>query len=485
MRKQQGLRLTAQVCVGVFAVCALSVVAAMAQDSQGDLSAEILILKKEIELLDAFFGRVEVAFTIGAFAITIFGVLASIMWFSTHLRANEIFKTSKETIDIYNEAMKRISESHIETAMRLRMKYNEEAQEIIGRTSGGRGFINTPTDLSRLDSLYRDIKHYERDVDQATSHKERHRLHMTANCYFILGLREHYNKDYELAIQYWEKGSAAKVDESDRSEIQAICLYWAGMARNNQGKYGDALQQFDAAKRLLIYDVSERRFEIERIELETRHWNVHARLPATINVLTDFHRMVQNIEASHAGQEDAAWVAAKITFGNVLLSAHMEHAKDGQGALENDRASDVSRKEHWLSIAHTQFQEVVDRFQSDDITAPIWAKFGLAQVLWQSGDEGNIQRARELYNETRNVAHQTYLNKFEERSRLVALATEYICDLRLGDAKSAKDHLTTIRNLVSQIGIGAHIYSQFVMRNVGAAVFSNTAEEQFRAVFGE
>jgi tetratricopeptide (TPR) repeat protein len=373
--------------------------------------------------------------------------------------SSKLFDLSKGTMSLVNEAMgyanqatKRAVSVALETATRRKLGLDQQAVEFLKNSLERFDVQRSPPEKRRLDNLVAEIKVFDIYAMQFESLEDQRKLEPSSHALFLMGLQDHYGQNYDDAIRAWEK--AARVSEKQSDKIAALSLYWAGVAHNNKGGWSrlgrnglpDAQSCFVRAKGALPPNCEIQALEIDRILLETRffdEWADPDRLAAIIGELDNLVGQASDTTSLHR---------IRTTFGNVLL---------GSGRFDG---------------ALAQFDAVLGSDQHVG-QAKIWAAFGRAQALWAKEPSSND--TREAFEKVVPLARESFQSKHEDRGRLLAAATRYICACRLGDISEAKIQRETLEGLLGPIDSNTHLYSQFVMRNIPKEEY-RVAIEQFK-----
>jgi tetratricopeptide (TPR) repeat protein len=266
---------------------------------------------------------------------------------------------------------------------------------------------------------------------------------LTPNCQFVRGMQFHLDQQFDDAFESWDE---VALSEGAPDHLRSLAWYWIGYERNNLAHFEKAELAFGSALDLAS---PSRRFELERIKLETRFFREDQPDP----VIHALGRL--RLEVEKDGGEAAAQSRAKIlnTLGNV-------HHEAGNHARKQDRYADAYA--HY-ETAYQIFTEITDREK--------WALFGRAEAMWWLGMRDEADTLFE--GEVRDRAVSEYLTRAEPRTKVLARTAELVCCVR--HPRLRKDVALYFDNVVEALGHVDErltVYSQVQRRNVKKEIFA-------------
>lgn len=373
-----------------------------------------------------------------AFSLAIVGETA------TQKRAAEVHEQflsgSRETLDLVNatltlakEASERAAKIIERKAKETVEKLDKDCQALLERPSkDDRALIGTPKNRSKLRTVARQIDRFESGILLLEE------VNLTPACMFIKGMNLHLDQQYEEAIKSWN--DVAFSNDADE-KLKCLAWYWTGYEQNNIGDFESAEQSFSNS---LAHASGLKRYELERIRLESRFFNKSN--PAK-SLIRPFEDLLKNIEKEPPGDErDARQTRIRVTLANVLSQAGYELREVGK---EDE--------------ARTMFELAKKQYKS--VSGDKWATIGLAEMLYELGDRSE---AITLFN-TKIIedAQKEYISRAEPRTKVLAKTVELICCVR--DPEHSAQAENVERLVIQELGRvdeGLTVYSQIQKRNI-------------------
>jgi hypothetical protein len=372
-------------------------------------------------------------------------------------RATEVHKTfleeSKNTLELVNatlslakEASERAATIIQDRADKLLKELDRSAKKMLSESIDDRDLVTDPKKRSDLLSLANKIQGFE--INSFMFPKD---LPLTPECMYIRGMDFHLKQQFDDAFEAWF--TVALNDRDATSSLRSLAYYWIGYEQNNLGSFALAEKSFEHAE---SFESGNRKFELQRIRLETRFFNKNLGLGR--NSVEVFQNFLGSFDRVPGSDELRSYHArALTTFGNILIQAGREAEPDDQAEAKR-----------LFSRAQNAFSQVSEQNQ--------WALFGLGQSFAFLGQ--NVEAEKILAGKARKNAQAEYINRVEPRTKVLARTTEIICCALVEELK--KDLRSVYGDLIEAIGLVDQrltIYSQFQKRNVSRDVFKSDLEE--------
>jgi tetratricopeptide (TPR) repeat protein len=368
-------------------------------------------------------------------------------------RADDVHRTflasSKDTLDLVNatltlakEASERAASIIQRRAETLWKDLDYEAKSLLteASTKDDRYLVSDPDKRSDLTSLANRINNFE--INSFSFPVE---LPLSPDCQFIRGMEFHIKQQFKDAFRAWE---IVALNDKAPEDRRSLAWYWIGYERNNLGEFDKAEESFRNAERLAT---GPRKFELQRIRLETRFFNKKLGL-ASLS-LPELQALLNAVNSVKDVNDEILLRRRKVmtTLANVSLQAGQE-------------SDDRKEQERLYRQAETMFREVMkaaELAQADEK----WAIFGLGQTLYLLGETSEAERI--LAGPAREAAQNEYINRVEPRTKVLARATELICCALVPDISEEGravhgDLIDALGNVDSRLTV----YSQFRKRNV-------------------
>jgi tetratricopeptide (TPR) repeat protein len=375
-------------------------------------------------------------------------------------RAVEVHQTflqgSKDTLDLVNQTLTLAKEASERAAKIIERKakvivedLDRESQSLLASvpTHDDRALVADPSRRSDLRSLAHKITGFE--INRFILPED---IPLTPPCNFIRGMDFHLSQQFDDAISNWLNGVALAQGTSD--SLRSLAWYWIGYEQNNLSRFDPAEQSFENALRSAD---GERKYELQRILIETRFFNKD-KYPAH-TLIQPLESLLNTISNDDASQElEARRNKIATTLANVVSQAGRELVKEGR----RDEALEHFRR------AQSLYGQVAERDK--------WALFGLAEMFYELGEE---EKAQQIFaNDIRSAAIDESVKREEPRTKVLARTTELICCLRVPDLNR---EAPSIRSLVLQdlgrVDQRLTVYSQVQKRNVTKDKFQDDLDE--------
>jgi tetratricopeptide (TPR) repeat protein len=355
-----------------------------------------------------------------------------------------------DTLELAYDASKRASEAIQKKAQNMLAELDDECRELLDSVPGhkDRALIENPEKRSDLRSLAQRISGFE--YNKFVVPEE---IVLTARCLFIRGLDFHLMQQFKDAMKCWKKAAA---DSNAPNELKSLAWYWNGYEENNLGDFYSAERSFGKA---LETAMGLRKFELRRIELETRFFGLdEAKSP--IHLINSLEQLLAEVSHIDASGEEAIVRKTKITvtLANILSQ---------YGIQLRNQNKHAEAKQQFISAL--EYFSQVSEFDK-------WALFGKAEMLYELGE---AQRASELFDNKIMIEVQNEAVRREEpRTKVLAKSTELICCIK--GSSFHGNALNVLGEVLAELGrvdSRLTIYSQSRKRNVSRAMFESDLHE--------
>jgi tetratricopeptide (TPR) repeat protein len=363
-----------------------------------------------------------------------------------------LFESSKDTLTLVNDTLRLAKDASDRAANIIQRRADELLLDLDSKSrtlvniaySDDRGLVTNPKRRSQVGSLASKIHGFENNrfilpVDVA----------LTPACQFIRGLDFHLKQQFDDAFEAWDAVTKAKsVDASD--QLKSLAWYWIGYENNNIGNFDEAETNFSHAE---MFESGPRRFELQRIRVESRFFNVKAGL--AVKSIPSIKGILDAVSSDNSDQVNKHKISVIRTYGNILLQAGRE-----ESAKEN--------KTKFFKEAEAVFQQIA-RVEGK------WAAFGLGQALWY---QGRLEDANEYLRIARRAAQQEDVDRIEPRTKVLARTTELVCCVLIDEF--GRDAPAVYGNLINALGMVEDtltVYSQIQKRNVYKDQFEGDLKE--------
>lgn len=336
------------------------------------------------------------------------------------------------TLTLAKEASERAAHSQDDRLAESLAALNDEAAELLMRVRDidSRELLRKQDLLERLKTLADGLNNYEASRIYLPQVPK-----LTPPCQFARGMQFHITQQFTEALKHWRL-VAHSPDAEKR--YQALALYWIGYELQSLGQFPEAADSYANAER--VADELDT-FELKRLELEmaffTQEHGEHG------HVVDDLKSLLQRL-ANHARRDELTARVAKtrVTLGNVLHVTGLARSAFGN-QIE----------------AQGAFKEAIEAFrpaQDEDH----YARFGLAEALYQSGDK---DEAITLFRDrVRDDTRAQGLKRPEPRARVLVLATELMCCMRVPEFQSeVVDVRQSVLDELNEVNGRLNVYSPF------------------------
>ena len=363
-------------------------------------------------------------------------------------RAAEVHETflesSKETLELVNATLLLAKEANERAANIIQRKAVELLNTLDGKaklliTDPGndddRALVSKPELRSELRSLAQKINSFE--TNRFIFPEE---LPLTPHCLFIRGLDFHLEQQFTDAFECWD---GVQLSDASPADLRGLALYWIAYERNNLGHFDAAEANF---KRAEEYATGLRKFELQRIRIESRFFNTE-RGPAenSIRPLEDLLVTLSDEPETDELQKRRARITT--TLGNVLAEA----GREATLKAEHDTA------QKYYERAREKYAKAVELEK--------WARFGLGEVLSYLGE---IDKGEELLRtQVRQDALSEDVDRIEPRTKVLARTTELMCCVLVSELrKEAPSVCGKVVDALGTVDNRMTVYSQIRKRNV-------------------
>lgn len=363
-------------------------------------------------------------------------------------RDQEVHTLSQNTLSLVNETLNIAKDAMATSTREVQNReqqalesYEEQAVALVKKRQDDKVFVERPKHRAAIHHL----------ADQIGTLMERQKfsptalaLRITPYCRFVLAMSYHLQEDFERALGLWD---GVAVDQATDRELASLAWYWHGYVKNNLGDPSDAQLSFQKA--LQLTTDTERRYELERIMLETRWFQLVSgtEVDQLLDALKSLHRRLDSETYRGEGLRRRKQ-RIEILLGNILLV-------NGNGDREAEPGNALTR----YNEARTWFLEAGE--------SELWAQFGLAEVSHRLGDE---QTAARCFAEVFNRVIDQYTQRQELRTKVLLRSTQLICAVRKpGLEDQVSGLLREVRDAIGelvQVDENLTVYSQTQKRNI-------------------
>lgn len=432
-----------------------------AQDIQQSLEMEVAILREKVETTS---GRINLLISFLIVILAIGGITSVVGWFRTERRTGEahsvamngeqasqersaeVHRTflsgSKDTLELVNEtltlakkATERATKDMENKANNTLKKLDEQSKDLIEDAlaqEDDRALVAKPDKREQLSSLAQKIGGLE-------TFQDFFQFELTPHCKFIRGMEHHLKQHFMDAFECWR---SVALDKNTDPILKRLSWYWVGYEHNNLCNFPEAEINF---KKALETATGIRRFELQRILIETRFFNKKTVSPETL--ISPFKDLLNSIE-KELGNEGMSKKKAEIlnTLGNIYFQIGNEHRAN---------SNDTKAKENY-QLAKECYEKA--RGQAK------WVLFSLAETLYKLGERNDTEK---LFRNAKDEAIVEYICREEPRTKVLARTTELICCIRV---KGLREEATGIHSQViealGRVDNRLTVYSQIQKRNV-------------------
>jgi len=365
-------------------------------------------------------------------------------------------ESSKETLDLVNQtltlayqASERAAKLVENRAKSILRGLDSDSRKLLESVPSqeDRALVANSDRRSRLHSLAEKINGFEINSSFLDDLPE---FELTPACLFIRGMDFHLGQQFYDAIDCWESTTLCR--DAD-NKLKSLAWYWIGYEYNNLGKFDDAHLYFGKAREVAD---GARRYELQRIMIETRFFSKKEPAAQLIQALVDLLRSIEQEGASEEFQERRRGILTQL--GNVYLQAGNDLRKEGQ--------PEEARKMY--ECAKEAFAKAADENK--------WALFGLGQAQYGLGEEREAERI--FKDKIRPKAIEEYINREEPRTKAMAKMTELICCIRVPSLKDEGPGIyVQVLEALGRADERLTVFSQMQKRNVTKSEFRKDLEE--------
>jgi tetratricopeptide (TPR) repeat protein len=267
----------------------------------------------------------------------------------------------------------------------------------------------------------------------------------------------HLNQQFDDALRNWQ---TVALSPNASQSLKSLAWYWIGYEQNNLNRFNEAEQSFENAAQHSQGIGGNRRFELQRILLETRFFNKERYRAESLVV--PFEQLLVSIDKeSPSDERDARRIKILVTLANVTYRS----GKDAIMAADGHET------------AKTRFARARELY-SQAAPKDKWAQFGLAEILNLSDVDADRREALAIFKRVRQDAIDESVRREEPRTKVLARTTELVCCLRVPEFKQ---EVSAIRSLVLQelgrVDERLTVYSQIQRRNVTKTAFQDDLED--------
>lgn len=367
-------------------------------------------------------------------------------WRDSRSQSANIFQDSQRTLNLVNETLKLATEATSRASRVIEVKLSNTMKELDRHCALLIDRSNAYDDdklLTQNLDVCSDIHRLGRKVEGLENNLVvlDHEIDIAPHCTFIRGADAYLNEQFAEAIEYWQHTTFHK-DAPDR--LRSLCHYWIGYVHNNIGEFHTAISDF---RRALDLATGSRRFEINRIQLETQFFNKERASDVASDIQHVANTIGEELKANPNNRElQRRKIRTLTTLGNI------------QHHLGTTAAADSEERRRWFEQARESFHTVITH-QKDK-----WALFGYAEALFELGKRDEAIRI--LRDDVKRQAENEFLNREEKRTKVLAKTTVLICCIRAGEHEGVVDSLNAVRATLGTVDLRLTIYSQLQRRNV-------------------
>ncbi len=390
-------------------------------------------------------------------------------------RENSIFQESQRTLTLVNETLTLATEASKRASKslenRLRNNLDKLEKTSLKVVQDSQAFVddkNLTTDSDICSEIHRIGRKIE-GLENNLIILEDNQLSLKPYCNFVRATDSYLDEQFDQALEYIE--NVLFTNETD-SKLKSLAYFWKGYIQNNLNEFEKAHSDFRRA-----YDLAtdSRKYELRRIELETRFFNNENPL----FIINEFGGLLKQIDHDISSESkrilDSRKAKIKTTIGNIYYQLASE-------------TNDKQKKENYYKKSMSHFAELleIDLEENTSILESLkhnrnrdklkWTIFGLAESMYQANYR--VSQAIQIFKEiVYHSAENEFLNREEKRTKVLAKTTQLICDIR------TKENITKISqtkalvdSALSGVDRRLTLYSQLQRRNVSRDSFRNDLE---------
>lgn len=392
-------------------------------------------------------------------------------------KENEIFTESQRTLALVNDTLSLATDASRRASKSLENRFRSsinklegESRYVIESSKAYDDDKNLTTDKDTCTEIHRIGRKIE-GLEENLIMLEDSQIAFKPHCNFIKGTHSYLSEEFKQAIEYLEN---VVVSQDAENRLKSLSYFWIGYIHNNLGDFNPAISSFKKAREFAI---DSRKYELSRIQLETRFFNGENPKP----IIEEFKKLLTLFDNDTSEESTLTLAARKTRIQTTLGNIYYQ--------LANQTNDDGNERKCFYSESKNIFKELLNLDETKDVLNQIysldntkkdkskWIIFGYAESLYQLGDKKEL--AKEIFKKIiYHLAENEFWNREEKRTKVLAKTTQLICVIR------AEEDKITISNTKSQVDSALNsvdkqltIYSQLQRRNVKGDIFRDDLDK--------
>ena len=195
-------------------------------------------------------------------------------------------------------------------------------------------------------------------------------------CNFIRGADSYLSEQFNQAIEYWTDVTLFSND----NKLKSLAYFWIGYVNNNLGNFTTALSNFKKAQELAV---DSRKYELLRIQLETRFFNNEN----PVEIVKEFFNLILHIDRETTDESITDRERRKIkiltTLGNIYHQIGNEANSDKERLEYYQKSKDIFTNLLKIDESKDVFNQIYSKKKDSDK----WVIFGYAESIFQLGQK--------------------------------------------------------------------------------------------------
>ncbi len=381
-------------------------------------------------------------------------------------RENVIFTESQRTLSLVNDTLTLATDASRRASKSLELRLiktlndlERSSKSIVEKSLAFDDDKNLTIDKDVCSEIHRIGRKIEGLENNLIILEDSH-IELMPYCNFIRGADSYLSEQYDQAIDYWD--NVVYSSNSD-PKLKSLSYFWIGYIHNNLGDFTAALNNFKKAQELAV---DSRKYELIRIQLETRFFNGES--PEI--VIHEFNNLLTYIDNDNSQESNLTLHGRKKKIQTTLGNIYYQYGNEISKNEYYQKSKDIFGTLLGLDENGDTLKQL-DKIDNNKKDRDKWIIFGYAESLFKLGEKKHL--AKDIFKRiVFHLAENEFLNREEKRTKVLAKTTQLICVLRSGEDD------VVIRNTKSQVdsalsGVDKRltIYSQFQRRNVRRDVF--------------
>lgn len=371
-------------------------------------------------------------------------------------------------LSLATDASKRASKSLENRLIKTMESLNKDSLEIIVQSQAFYDDKNLTTDNNIRSEIHRICRKIE-GLEINLVILEDSNIKLEPYCNFIRGADSYLSEQFNQAIKYWTDVTLFSND----NKLKSLAYFWIGYINNNLGNFTTALSNFKKAQELAV---DSRKYELLRIQLETRFFNNEN----PVEIVKEFVNLILHIDRETTDESITDRERRKIkiltTLGNIYHQMGNEANSDKERLEYYQKSKDIFTNLLKIDESKDVFNQIYSKKKDSDK----WIIFGYAESIFLLGQK---DLAKRIFKDiVYHLAENEYINRVEKRTKTLAKTTQLICATRTDENE------IVINNTKSQVDSALccvdkrlTIYSQIQRRNVSRNKFT----EDINKLLGE